>query len=68
MAVSDDLSKLSVRAKEAEDRVTAAQEKAKADLEEDRELASESKGYASLDAAPARMEANELSKQAGRTA
>ena len=58
-AVSDDLSKLSVRAKEAEDRVTAAREKAKADLEEDleftrtavekqnavlRELASESKG------------------------
>ncbi len=35
MAASDDLSKLSVRAKEAEDRVTAAREKGKADLEED---------------------------------
>ena len=59
MPVSDDLSKLSVRAKEAEGRVTAAPEKAKADLEEDleftwtavekqnavlRELVSESKG------------------------
>jgi hypothetical protein len=59
MAVSDDLSKLSVRAKEADDRVTAAREKAKAGLEEDldftrtavekqnavlRELVSESKG------------------------
>ena len=59
MPVSDDLSKLSVRAKEAEGRVTAAPEKANADLEEDleftrtavekqnavlRELVSESKG------------------------
>ena len=62
MAASDDLSKLSVRAKEAEDRVTAAREKGKADLEEDvdftrtavekqnavlSELVSESKGRAS---------------------
>ena len=38
MPVSDDLSKLSVRAKEAEGRVTAAPEKAKADLEEDLEF------------------------------
>ena len=145
MAALDDLSKLSVRAKEAEDRVNAAREKGKADLEEDldftrtavekhnavlRELVSESKGrasdrwrelqaawneaiskareevenrkaehdlhkserradraeedarlaidfaysaiaeaeYASLDAARARMEANELSNQAGATA
>jgi hypothetical protein len=145
MPVSDDMSKLAVRAKEAEDRVTAAREKAKADLEEDvdftrtavekqnavlRELASESKGrvsdhwhdlqvawnetisgvrgkiedrkaehdlhkaerqadraeedagfaadfaysaiveaeYAALDAALARMEADELSKQAGASA
>jgi hypothetical protein len=59
MPVSDELSKLAARAKEAEDRVTAAREKAKADLEEDvdftrtavekqnkvlRELASEDKG------------------------
>ena len=59
MAASDELSKLSVRAKEAEDRVAAAREKAKAGLEEDldftrtavekqnavvRELVSESKG------------------------
>jgi hypothetical protein len=60
--VSDDLSKLAVRAKEAEDRVTGARKKAKADLEEDvdftrtavekqnavlRELVSESKGRVS---------------------
>jgi hypothetical protein len=38
MPVSDDLSKLSVRAKEAEGRVTATPEKAKADLEEDLEF------------------------------
>ena len=38
MTASDDLSKLSVRAKEAEGRVTAAPEKAKADLEEDLEF------------------------------
>jgi hypothetical protein len=36
MAVSDDLSKLTTRAKEAEDRAAAAREKAKADLEADR--------------------------------
>jgi hypothetical protein len=62
MAASDDLGKLSVRAKEAEDRVAAAREKAKDGLEEDveftrtavekqnavvRELVSESKGRAS---------------------
>ena len=35
MPASDDLNKLAVRAKEAQDRVTAAQQKAKADLEED---------------------------------
>ena len=35
MAVSDDLSKLTTRAKEAEDRAAAAREKAKADLEAD---------------------------------
>ena len=35
MAASDQLSKLSARAKEAEDRVAAAQGKAKADLEQD---------------------------------
>jgi hypothetical protein len=59
MPVSDELGKLAARAKEAEDRVDAAREKAKADLEEDveltrtavekqnkvlRELASEEKG------------------------
>jgi hypothetical protein len=36
MAVSDDLSKLTTRAKEAEGRAAAAREKAKADLEADR--------------------------------
>ena len=35
MAASDQLSKLRARAKEAEDRVAAAQGKAKADLEQD---------------------------------
>ncbi len=62
MAASDDLSKLSARAKEAEERVSAAQDKAKDGLEEDveftrtavekqnavlKELVSESKGRAS---------------------
>jgi hypothetical protein len=35
MALSDDLSKLAVRAKEAEDRTAAARDEAKADLERD---------------------------------
>jgi hypothetical protein len=39
MAQPNDLSKLSARAKEAEDRVAAAREKAKADVETDRENA-----------------------------
>jgi hypothetical protein len=39
MAQSDDLSKLTARAKEAEDRAAAAREKAKADLEADRDNA-----------------------------
>jgi hypothetical protein len=39
MAVSDDLTKLAARAKEAEDRVAAAREKTKADLEADRDAA-----------------------------
>jgi hypothetical protein len=39
MAVSDELGKLATRAKEAEDRTTAAQAKAKADLEQDVENA-----------------------------
>lgn len=39
MALSDDLSKLTTRAKEAEDRATAAREKTKADLEADRDNA-----------------------------
>ena len=39
MAVSDDLTKLAARAKEAEERVAAAREKGKADLEADRDNA-----------------------------
>ena len=39
MALSDDLTKLSVRAKEAEERAAAAREKSKADLEADLEYA-----------------------------
>jgi hypothetical protein len=39
MAVSDDLTKLAARAKEAEERVAAAREKSKADLEADLEYA-----------------------------
>lgn len=39
MALSDDMSKLAGRAKEAEDRAAAAQEKAKTDLETDRDNA-----------------------------
>jgi hypothetical protein len=39
MALSDDMSKLAGRAKEAEDRAAGAQEKAKADLETDRDNA-----------------------------
>lgn len=39
MAASDDLSKLGARAKEAEDRVVAAREKAKADVEADLDYA-----------------------------
>ncbi len=39
MALSDNLSKLAARAKEAEDRGKAAQEKGKADLEADRDNA-----------------------------
>ena len=39
MALSDDLSKLTTRTKEAEDRAAAAQEKARADLEADRDNA-----------------------------
>jgi hypothetical protein len=39
MAASDQLSKLAARAKEAEDRIAAAQGKAKADLEQDVENA-----------------------------
>jgi hypothetical protein len=39
MALSDDLSKLTRRAKEAEDRAAAGREKAKADLEADRDNA-----------------------------
>jgi hypothetical protein len=38
MAASDELAKLAVRAKEAEDRVAAAREKAKSDLQDDVEL------------------------------
>ena len=51
MAASDDLSKLASRAKKEEDRVAAARQKAKAE-------------YAALDAALARMEADEQSKAA----
>ena len=39
MALSDDLSKLAARTKEAEERAAAAREKAKADLEADRDNA-----------------------------
>ena len=39
MAVSDELSKLTARAKEAEDHATAAREKTRADLEADRDNA-----------------------------
>src|SRR6187551_131048 len=39
MAVSDEMSKLATRAKEAEDRATAAQERAKAEVEADRDNA-----------------------------
>jgi hypothetical protein len=39
MALSDDLSKLTARAKEAEERAAAGREKAKADLEADRDNA-----------------------------
>lgn len=39
MAASDDLTKLADRAKEAEERVAAAREKGKADLEADRDNA-----------------------------
>jgi aspartate oxidase len=42
MALSDQLSKLAARAKEAEDRTAAAQKKAKADLEQDVKAARES--------------------------
>jgi hypothetical protein len=38
MALSDQLTKLAARAKEAEDRAAAAQEKVKADVEQDREV------------------------------
>jgi hypothetical protein len=39
MALSDDLTKLATRTKEAEDRAASAREKAKADVETDREAA-----------------------------
>jgi hypothetical protein len=41
MALSDQLAKLSTRAKEAEEHAAAARDKAKADVEKDRELARE---------------------------
>jgi hypothetical protein len=45
MALSDQLTKLAARAKEAEDHTTAAQGKAKADLEQDVEMARSSAQY-----------------------
>jgi hypothetical protein len=54
MALSDQLSKLAVRAKEAEDRVAAAKTKARAQLEQDVQQARDD----------ARADADELSKAA----
>jgi hypothetical protein len=52
MALSDQLTKLAARAKEAEDRVAASQNKARADLEQDVKVARES----------AKSQADQLSK------
>ncbi|HXF00142.1 MAG TPA: hypothetical protein VN458_07330 [Solirubrobacterales bacterium] len=56
MALSDQLAKLSTRAKEAEDHAAAARDKAKADVEKDRELA---RGTADAQAEHLREAANE---------
>ena len=65
MALSDDLTKLASRAKEAEDHAAAARRKARADLEAD--VKSARAEYAVLDADLARREADELAGKAGAT-